>query len=320
MILVALLFSFVALLWSANQLVNGASGISLYYKLPPFLIGLTLVALSTSAPEIMIAISASWEGLTDLAVGNAIGTNIANIGLVLGLTALLKPIRIQKSLLRREYPLLFIVMLFSYSLMLDGYLSVIDGCLFVLACIALLSYFIFLTQNKGPQQQLTLNFQRTTAARSSLRSYIISFVLGLVVLPLSAKYLINNCVELGHFLGVSELIIGLSIVAIGSCLPDLATSIIATLKGADDIAVGNILGSNIFNLLAVMIFPSLIHPAAISHALLWRDVPVMFIVTLILLWISFQNKKRIERWHGGLLVLVYCCYLLSLVISAVRAS
>ncbi|WP_028389043.1 calcium/sodium antiporter [Legionella fairfieldensis] len=316
--LFTLVISLIALLWSANHLVTGASGVGLYYNLPPLLIGLTLVALGTSAPEIMIAISASLEGLNDIAIGNAIGTNIANIGLVLGLTALIKPLKVQSTLLRREYPLLFLVMLFTYSIMLNGYLSVLDGCLFLLACVALILYFLFITGQHRPQQQLALKFQQASLRKHPLKIHFTHLILGIIIMPVSATFLLSSCVEVGHWLGMSELLIGLTIVAIGTSLPELVTSIVATLKGADDIAVGNILGSNMFNLLAVMIFPSIIHPAPISHAVLWRDIPVMFITTLILLWINYRNKKRIARWHGGILVLVYCCYMLSLIISASR--
>lgn len=316
MIIVTLILSLIALLWSANHLVSGASGVGLYYNLPPLLVGLTLVALGTSAPEIMVAISASIEGYTDIAIGNAIGTNIANIGLVLGLTALLKPLKIQSTLFHREFPLLFLVMLFTYSIMLNGYLNVLDGCLFLLACIALILYFIFITRQHRPQKQLAVEFKNANLRKRSFRLHLASLIVGIIVLPISSRYLVNSCVALGHWLGVSDLYMGLTVVAIGTCLPELVTSIVAAAKGADDIAVGNILGSNMFNLLAVMIFPSLIHPAAISHAVLWRDIPAMFITTLVLLWINYHNKRKITRWHGGILVLVYCCYMLSLIISA----
>lgn len=318
MIIVTLIFSLIALLWSANHLVSGASGVGLYYKVPPLITGLTLVALGTSAPEIMVSISASLEGLNDIAIGNAIGTNIANIGLVLGLTALLKPLKVQSTLMRREFPLLFLVMLFSYSIMLNGYLNVLDGCLFLLACVALILYFIFITKQHLPQRQIALEFQQASIRKKSFKIHLLNLIIGLIVLPISARLLINSCVSLGHWLGISDLVLGLTIVAIGTSLPELATSVVAAMKGADDIAVGNILGSNMFNLLAVMIFPSLIHPAAISHAVLWRDIPVMFVTTLILLWINYHNKKKIARWHGGILVLVYCCYILSLIITASR--
>jgi cation:H+ antiporter len=316
MILFTLLFSLIALLWSANHLVTGASGLALHYKLPPLLVGLTLVALGTSAPEIMISISASLEGLNDLAIGNAIGTNIANIGLVLGITALLKPLKVQSTLFSREYPLLFLVMLFTYSIMLNGYLSVLDGCLFLLACLALIIYFILIAQQHRPQQQLTLEFQQASLRKRSFKTHLLSLILGLIILPISARFLISSCVEIGNWLGMSKLVIGLTFVAIGTSLPELITSIVAALKGADDIAIGNILGSNMLNLLAVMIFPSILYPAPFNHAILWRDIPVMFVTTLILLWFNYRNKKRIARWHGGILVLVYCCYMISLIISA----
>lgn len=316
MIIITLVLSLIALLWAANHLVSGASGIGQYYRLPPLLIGLTLVALGTSAPEIMIAITASVEGLNDIAIGNAIGTNIANIGLVLGLTALLKPLKMNSTLMRREFPLLFLVMLFTYSIMLNGYLNLLDGCLFLLACIGLILYFIFITRQHRPENKLALEAQHLTLGKRPFSMHIASLIIGLIVLPISSRYLIHSCVVLGHWLGISDLVMGLTVVAIGTCLPELVTSVVAAVKGADDIAIGNILGSNMFNLLAVMIFPSLIHPAAISNAVLWRDIPVMFIATLILLGINYHNKRRIARWHGGILVLVYCCYIISLVISA----
>ncbi|MBA2651616.1 MAG: calcium/sodium antiporter [Tatlockia sp.] len=316
MVIITLLLSLIALLWSANHLVSGASGVGQHYRLPPLIIGLTLVALGTSAPEIMISISASLEGLNDIAIGNAIGTNIANIGLVLGLTALLKPLKMNSTLMRREFPLLFLVMLFTYSIMLNGYLNVLDGCLFLLACVALILYFIYITKQNRPEKQLAQKYQQASLSKRPFIYHVASLMIGLIVLPISSRYLINSCVILGHWVGISDLIMGLTVVAIGTCLPELVTSVVAAVKGADDIAVGNILGSNMFNLLAVMIFPSLIHPAAISNAVLWRDIPVMFIATLILLWINYHNKQRIARWHGGILVLVYCCYIVSLVISA----
>ncbi|ASQ45564.1 calcium/sodium antiporter [Legionella clemsonensis] len=316
MIILLILISLIALLWAANQLVTGAAGIAAYYRLSPLLVGFTLVALGTSAPEIVIAITASIEGLTEITLGNAIGTNIANIGLVLGLTTLVKPIRIQSTLMRREYPLLFLVMLFSYSLILDGYLGILDGCLLLLICLAILGYFIVVTRQQRPQKQLTLAFQQAALGKHSIKSHVLSFLLGLIVLPISSKYLINSSLVLGHMLGVSDLIIGLTLISIGTSLPELVTSIIAVTKGADDIAVGNILGANIFNLLTVMIFPGIIHPAPVSTTLLWRDIPVMFITVVILLWMNYRNKQRMARWHGGILILIYCCYIFSLIIDA----
>ena len=138
----------------------------------------------------------------------------------------------------------------------------------------------------------------------------------MMILPLSAHYLVKSAVHVAHALGMSDLVMGLTLMAIGTSLPNLATSVVAAFKGQDDIAVGNILGSNMFNLLVVMGFPGLINPSNISHQLLWRDIPVMFIMTLVLLLINHQYKKKIERWHGGLLLLIYCCYMGSLFFNA----
>ncbi|MGQ3889491.1 calcium/sodium antiporter [Legionella sp. CNM-1927-20] len=310
-----ILVNFAALLWSASHLVSGASGLAYYYRLPPLLIGFTLVALGTSAPEIMIAIRASFDGLTDIAVGNAIGSNIANIGFVLGLIALIRPLKVQSSFLQREFPLLFIAMLFIYSLMLDGYISIIDSCLSLLVCLLFIGYLLYTLKNSTAERQIAEEFRQATLRKHSLRNYILSLCVGLIVVPISAKFLVINSSHLAHQFGLRDLFIGLTLTAVGSSLPELTTSILAIRKGADDIAIGTILGANVFNLLAVLVFPGIIHPALISHAILWRDMPVMFLTTLILLWINTRHKK-ITRWHGGLLILVYCCYIMSLIISA----
>lgn len=308
MALVTMIFSLIGLLWAANHFVTGASGLAGYYRIPPLIIGLTLVAFGATAPVMMVAITAALEGRNELALGNAIGANIANIGLVLGLTLLLRPLTLKSSLLRREYPLLFLVMLFTYSLMLNGYLSVIDGSLFLVGCIALISYFIYLAQH-SKNDPMTREFKQSINIKRPMKDNLLSIGLGLVILPLSAHFLVHSAVHMAHWLGISELVMGLTFVAIGTSLPNLATAVVASLKGQDDIAVGTILGSNMFNLLVVMAFPGLINPSTINHHLLWRDIPVMFIMTLALLLINHQYKKKIERWQGGLLLLIYGCYM-----------
>ena len=314
-VLLTLVLSFTSLLWAANPLVTGATGIAKYYRISPLIIGLTLVAIGASTPGIMVAITAALEGRNELALGNAIGANIANIGLVLGLTILLRPLTIKSSILRREYPLLFLIMLFTYSLMLDGYLSVMDGCLFLVGCIALIGYFIFLAR-QSKNDPLTKEFKQTINITRPIKANLLSVIIGLAILPLSAHFLVNSAEQFAHWLGVSELIMGLTIIAIGTILPNIVTSMVAAFKGQDDLAIGNILGSNMFNLLIVMAFPGIINPSPISHTILWRDIPTMFTITLVLLLISYRNKQKIERWHGGLLLLIYCCYMLSLVFNA----
>lgn len=314
-IIFTIFISFIVLLWAANHLVTGASGIANYYRISPLIIGLTLVAIGASAPEIMVAITAALEGRNELAIGNAIGANIANIGLVLGLTILLRPLTIKSSLLRREYPLLFLIMLFTYSLMLDGYLSVMDGCLFLVACIALIAYFILLAR-RSRNDAMSREFKQSINIKRPMKASLLSLIIGLSILPLSAHFLVEGIAQFAHWFGVSELVMGLTIVAIGTSLPNIVTSLVAAFKGYDDIAVGNILGSNMFNLLIVMAFPGILNPSAISHSILWRDIPVMFVITLVLLFTNYHYKKKIERWHGGLLLLIYCCYMVSLVFNA----
>ncbi len=314
-VLITIIISFIALVWAANHLVTGASGIASNYHISPLIIGLTLVAIGTSAPTIMIAVTAALEGRSELALGNAIGANIANIGLVLGLTILLRPLTMKSSILRREYPLLFLIMLFTYSLMLDGYLGVMDGCLFLVACVVLIGYFIFLARH-SKNDAMSREFKQTINVKRPIRANLLSLVIGLFILPLSAHFLVDSAVQLARWWGINELVMGLTVIAIGTCIPNIATSMVAALKGHDDIAVGNILGSNMYNLLIVMAFPGIINPSAISHAILWRDIPVMFTITFVLLLVNYHYKSKIERWHGGLLLLIYGCYMGTLVFNA----
>lgn len=312
MILFTMIISIIGLFWAANHLVTGALGLAHHYRISPLVTGLTIVAIGSSAPEIMVGISAALEGHNELALGNAIGANIANIGLVLSLTLLLRPLTLTDSILRREYPLLFIIMLFTYSMMLDGYLSVMDGCVFLVACIALILYFIYLARH-SKNHVMHREYKQIITIKRPMMANLFNLIIGLSVLRLSAYYLVNSAVHIALWLGMSDLVMGLTIVAIGTCLPTIAASMVAAFKGLDDIAVGNILGSNMFNLLMVMAFPGIINPSAISHNLLWRDIPTMFFITIVLLFINYYYKNKLSRWHGGLLLLIYCSYMGSLI-------
>jgi cation:H+ antiporter len=311
-----MIISLIGLIWAANHLVTGASGIANHYRISPLIIGLTLVAFGASIPSMMIAIAAALDGRNELALGNTIGANIANIGLVLGLTVLMRPLTVKSPLLRREYPLLFIIMLFSYSLMLDGFLTIVDGCLFLTGCIALIGYFIHLAHH-AKNDPLSKEFKQSLSIKRPMKDNILSVIIALIILPISAHFLVNSAIKVAAWLGISELVMGLTVVAICTSLPNIATSIVAALKDQDDIAIGNILGSNMFNLLVVMAFPGIINPSAISQNILWRDIPAMFLITLVLLLINYHYKKKIERWHGGLLLLIYCCYMISLMFNAI---
>ena len=314
--LLILIVGFTLLLWAADRLIIGATGLANLYRIPPLLIGLTLVAFSTSAPEIMVSIRASISGMTDIAIGNAIGSNIANIGLVLGIAILIKPVRIQSTLIRREYPLLFIVMLFTYMLIIDGYLGSIDGALLLLMCIGVILFLIYSSRKDNFAQQLTNVIQNKRLQSKSKQFYSLCFIIGMIFLPIGAHLAVQSAAKIAHLLGISELVIGLTVVALMTSLPELVTSLLAAAKGADDLAIGNIIGSNVFNLLAVLAFPGLIHPAPLNHSILSRDVPIMFVITVLLFWISVTRKKKLSRWQGGLLLLIYTCYIVGLVLDA----
>lgn len=315
--LLTLIISLIFLLWGANHLVMGASGIAKYYQLPTLFIGLTIVAIGTTAPEIMISITAALQGKDDMAIGNAIGSNIANIGLVLGFTALLHPLKTQSRLLKREYPILFVIMIFAYALMIDGFLGRMDGLLLLTGSLLLMAYFAYVAQKTKKSDPFVKELEEVIETRRSPMANLFSLIIGVIALPLSSKFLVESASNIALWLGVSELIIGLTIIAIGTSLPELATSIVAAIKKEDDIAVGNILGSNMFNILLVIAFPGLISPENLSRALIWRDIPFMIIFTLLLLILNYKSKDKVTRLHGVILLLMYFLYLLALVLNAI---
>lgn len=311
-----LIISFVALLWAANHLVAGASGLALRFQLPPLIVGLTIVAIGTTAPELFISIISALKDKDDFAIGNAIGSNIANIGLILGITILIKPTSFHYNKLKKVFPILIIAMLFTYSLILDGYLGKIDGCLFLIGCIAVICYFIYLVNHTRKSDLATNEFRSAVISYRSTAANLFSIALGLLILPITSKYIVYNASEIAKWAGMSELTIGLTIIAIGTSLPELSTALVAAIKGEESIAIGTILGSNIYNLLLILAFPGLLNPTKISSVVLWRDMPVMISMTLLLLFLLNYYQKKTSSWPGGILLLVYFCYLTSLVIKA----
>ncbi len=314
--ILVLVMSAIALLWAANHLVTGASGIAIRFNLSPLITGLTIVALGTTAPEIVISILSALKDKNDLVIGNAIGSNIANIGLVLGITILLRPTTINDTTLKKAYPILIITMLFAYSLILDGYLGKTDGCILLIACIAALSFFIYLAGRMPMKDSFHYKFKSAATLSKSLGANLLNITLGLVILPISAKYIISCFVTMAQWFGISELTTGLTIIALGTSLPELATSIIAALKNEEEIAIGTILGSNIYNLLLIIAFPAIINPAKLNTIVLWRDMPVLLALTVLLMFLNFYYKRKLSPWHGGVLVLVYCSYIASLILKA----
>jgi cation:H+ antiporter len=308
--------SLIALLWSANHLVTGACGLISRYNIPPLIIGISILAIGTTLPELIPTILSALNNNNELVLDNAIGSNIANIGLVLGITILIRPHTLSNNNLRKAYPILMIAMLFVYSLTLDGNLSKTDGCLLLIACIGTIGLTIYLSQSYCVTNPIAQQFKSALLAQMTLKSAITSTILGLVVLPISTKYVVSSATEMASWLGMSALTIGLTIQAIGTTLPELGTALIAAIKNEEELAIGTILGSNIYNLLLLIAFPALINPTKINAMSLWRDMPIMLILTLLLLFLNYSYKKNLSRWHGSVLLLIYGCYIASLAIKA----
>ena len=299
------------LIWSADRFVDGASATASHLGMSPMLIGLTIVAFGTSAPEMLVSTMAALDHAPGLAIGNAIGSNIANIALVLGATALVSPMPIKGNLVRLELPILTLATLGAGILLLDYYLDIIDSTLLLLGLVVCLYLF-------KRYQQDHVQDKIQPLANMSLKLGIIWLIVGLVLLALGSRILVGGAIYIATDLGVSKMIIGLTIIAIGTSLPELAASIMSARKGQHGIALGNIIGSNIFNLLGVMAIPALINPVVIEADALWRDYGLMLLLTLFILALGFKARRggTISRLMGSLLLLIYVMYMLLLYTNA----
>ncbi len=302
----AIVFGFVLLTWSADRFVGGAAATAKNWGISPMLIGLTVVSLGTSAPEILVSLMSAFEGHTDIAVGNAIGSNIANMGLVLGVTALIAPLPVKASLAKREIPWLVLVTLIAGACLMNNYLGLVESLVLLCGLVATLYLMVF-WQKAHPQEPLTE--VETIESLPSARAYVELFG-GLLLLLVSAQILVWGATEIATLLGVSELVVGLTVVAIGTSLPELAASVASALKGHHDIALGNVVGSNIFNLLAVLAMPGLVAPGELNASVFARDYPVMLGFTLFLAAVTLLGKqpKTLGRICGITLLAGYLGY------------
>lgn len=307
--ILAVLAGFGLLIWGADRFVIGAAALARNYGVSSLLIGLTIVGFGTSAPEMLVSATASLDGSPALAVGNALGSNIANIGLILGITALVSPLTLNSQSLRREYPLLLAATLIASALLLDGEISRIDGYILLACLVVAVLLVIRIGLARGPADPLAAEFAAEIPSHMPTLSAIGWFVLGLAVLLVGSKLLVWGAVDIALAMGVSELIIGLTIVAVGTSLPELAASVASALKGEDDIAIGNVIGSNIYNLLGVLCLPGLLAPTVIDGSLLTRDLPMMLALTLALPILAILGKNHLGRWAGLLLSLTFIAYL-----------
>jgi len=304
----AIIAGLVVLVWSADRFVNGAVSTARNFGMSPMLIGLTIVAFGTSAPEMIVSGTAALSDASNLAVGNAIGSNIANIGLVLGITALVSPIPLKAIVLKREFPILVITSLLVAVLFLDYHLGYLDGIAMI---VLLAASMFFLTRNNLDAPEILEEIDEIPT--ESTAKAATELVISLILLLGSSKLLVWGASGVASDLGVSELIIGLTIVAIGTSLPELAASVASALKGHHDIALGNIVGSNLFNLLAVLPIPALLNPVNLEHEpeVLLRDYSVMLGLTIALAAFGYimQKKGRLGRRVGISLLTAYFGYM-----------
>ena len=313
----AVIGGFVLLVWGAERFVGGASAVARSLGVSPLIIGLTIVALGTSAPEILVSAVASWQGNPGLAYGNAIGSNITNISLVLGLTALLVPLKVHSKILKREMPILLLIMFMVLALILDGEMNRGDGLLLALGLALMIYWLIQMGMKDRGEDPMIEEYEQEISDMPPGRA-VFWLVAGAVTLFLGSRLLVWGAVFIAESFGVSDLVIGLTIIAIGTSLPELAASIIGAYKGEHDIAIGNVIGSNMFNLLAVMSMPGLIAPGAMSPDILARDYIWMVALTLALFVMAygFRGPGTIRRMEGGLLLGAYGYYLYILYLSA----
>ncbi len=315
---VAIIGGLALLVWSADRFVTGSVATALKLGMTPMMVGLTVVAFGTSAPELIVSATAAFEDASHLAVGNAIGSNIANIGLVLGITALVSAIPLKDSILKVEYPILIIATLLATALIWDGLLDPVDGI--ALLVILVVSLFFLAKLQKEPIEDL--DEIKESAEIPATKAYGL-LLMSLALLLISSKILVWGATGIAESLGVSELVIGLTIVAIGTSLPELAAAIASALKNHHDLALGNVIGSNLFNLLAVLALPALINPPTLDDSVLDRDYAVMLVMTLGLAISAFilraLNHNYIGRVLGSVLFACYIGYLFVLYQQSIPA-
>ncbi|MCW8955360.1 MAG: calcium/sodium antiporter [Gammaproteobacteria bacterium] len=317
--IIAILAGFGLLIWSSDFFVTGASATARNLGVSPLIIGLTIVGFGTSAPEIMVAVFAASGGNPGLAVGNAIGSNITNIVLVLGVTALIVPLSVHSSLLKREYPLLLLATILACLLLaMDNHLGRIDGLIMSVALLGTLYWLVKQAMASRNTDPIIEEFEHEIPHHMPMHKALMLLVAGLLILLASSKLLVWGAVNVAHSLGISDLIIGLTIVAIGTSLPELGASIASVRKNEPDIAMGNIIGSNVFNTLGVLGTTGLIQPSIMDPGVLNRDLPLMFILTIVLFIMAFgfRNKHTITRLKGGMLFVVFIGYEALLYFSA----
>ncbi|MCT7942077.1 MULTISPECIES: calcium/sodium antiporter [Shewanella] len=298
------------LVFSADKFVYGASAFARNLGLPPMLIGLTIVAMGSSAPEMFVAATASMDGMNDTAVGNVLGSNIANITLILGLTALLGAISVSSKTLKREIPLMLAATVLAGYLIHDGMLARYEGIILLVAFLSVMGWFIYQAMTNKDTDIMGEEMDAEIPKDVPTIRAIMWILVGMVLLPLSAGWMVDGAVGIAKIYGLSDLVIGLTIIAVGTSLPELAACIAGVLKKEDDLAIGNIVGSNLFNILAVLAIPGLISPGEVDATAIDRDFYMVLAtsIALAVLVLSSGAKQQLTRWHGILLLLTFIAY------------
>ncbi|WP_100914277.1 calcium/sodium antiporter [Pseudoalteromonas spongiae] len=310
-----LIVGFASLVWSADRFVFGAAALAKNYGIPTLIIGLTIVAMGSSAPEMMVSAQAALAKQTDTAVGNAVGSNITNILLVLGITALLRPLSVSSSTLKREMPVVMLVSLGAWYILSDNYLAFGEGVALMVSFVIFIAAvtIISVKQSKAANAEHDpFVDEACDEVPDNVRTPIalMWLVIGMAILPISSHFIIESATDIAKLFGISDLVIGLTIIAIGTSLPELAACVAGVLKNEDDLALGNIIGSNIFNLLAVLSLAGIINPSSVDPAVSSRDILIMLGATaaLIAMSLSIRGSRRINRVEGGLLLAAFLGY------------
>ena len=306
--IIALITGFLFLIWSADAFTDNGARIATIFKVSPLVIGLLIFGFGTSAPEMLVSGLAAADGNTGISIGNAIGSNIFNIALVLGVSAIIAPIAVKGSILKKEWLFLMFVTVIAGGLLWDRYLGVADGVILAALLVMFLTYTLKTAKNSDKHEfdEVIMPVEKDQVGKTWFM-----LILGLTVLIASAKLIVYGGVEIAKSFGVSDLVIGLSVIALGTSLPELAVSITSVLKKQYEMVVGNVIGSNLFNTIAVLAIPGLIHPSTVADEVMTRDYPVMLLLTVLLfvLTYKFHKKHAINRFEGGVLVSIFCGYM-----------
>ncbi len=306
--IIALLTGFAFLIWSADAFTENGAKIATIFKVSPLIIGLLIFGFGTSVPEMLVSGLAAINGNTGISIGNAIGSNIFNIALVLGVSAMIAPIEVKSSILKKEWVFLMLVTLVAGFLLWDKHLDMIDGLVLASLLVIFLTYTFKTAKNNNTHE---FDEAVETVEKNQISKTWVMLIVGLLVLIGSAKLIVWGGVQIAQSFGVSDLVIGLSVIALGTSLPELAVSVASVLKKQYEMVVGNVIGSNLFNTIAVLAIPGLIHPSDVENEVITRDYPVMLLLTILLFVVSYKFHKKhiINRFEGVILVSVFGIYM-----------